>query len=184
MHLRFDQAQQALDNALEHLKREFSTIRAGRANPHMLDTIQVDVYGQMMPINQVANVTVVDASLITIKPWDKQNLEHIKKAIEKSDLGISPSLDSDLIRLPIPALTEERRVEYVKLMKAKSEEARIEVRQIRHDVIEGLDKDKESSRLTEDEYDAKLKQLQVYVEETNQKVENLSKDKEKELMTV
>lgn len=184
MHIKFAEAQTHLDNALEHLKQELSAIRAGRANPRLLDSIQVEVYGSMMPINQIANVTVVDASLITIKPWDKQNLEHIKKAIEKSDLGIAPSQDSDLIRLPIPALTEERRIEYVKLMKTKSEEARIEVRQIRRDVIEGLDGEKEASVLTEDEYDAKLKQLQVLVEDANLKIENLAKDKEKELLTV
>lgn len=184
MRTKFEQAQEKFLATVDHLKSELSAIRAGRANTSMFDGIMVDAYGQKMPINQLANINVVDATLVTIQPWDKSTIEFISKAIQQSDMGINPSVDGELIRLPLPALTEERRVEYVKLMKKKVEEGRIAVRQVRKDILVGLDMDKEDKEITEDQHASMSKQLQVIVDDANDKIEELSKQKEEELMHV
>src|SRR5690349_9281133 len=135
MKITFNQAQPKLNEVIEFLKKELGSIRAGRANPHLLDSVRAEVYGQMMPLNQLANINAVDATLLTVKPWDKSALEAILKGINQANLGLNPNIDGDQIRIAIPPLTEERRREYVKLMKAKMEEARIAARVIRKDVL-------------------------------------------------
>jgi ribosome recycling factor len=184
MHIKFEQANEKFLGTLEHLKAELSSVRAGRANTALVENILIDAYGQKLPLKQLANIIVADPSLLIVQPWDKGNMETIKKTIEFSDLGINPTVDSENIRLPIPSLTEERRVEFVKLMKTKLEEARITVRQIRKDIIIALDDDKEKGLLTEDTHKRQLKDLQDIVDKTNLKIEEIGKEKEADLMRV
>jgi len=184
MSIKYDEADKKFSNIIEHLNHSLNSIRAGRANTALVENIMVDAYGEKMPINQLANITVVDATLLLVQPWDTGNLETVKKTIELSDLGINPSVDGKNIRLPIPSLTEEKRVEYVKLMKSKLEEARIAIRQVRKDVIDGLDADKDNGALPEDDYDRLTKDLQKTVDKYNSEVEKVGKDKEAELMNV
>jgi ribosome recycling factor len=172
------------EHVLDALNKQLSTIKAGRANPHVLDNIFVDVYGQSMPINQIANINVVDSNLISIQPWDKSNIDAIKKAILQSDLGISPIVDGTIIKLPIPVLTEERRKGYVKLMKSKIEESKISVRQVRKELIDEYESMKKNKLITEDDFDTNQKKIQALVDKYNIAIEDIGKEKEKELMTV
>jgi len=135
-----------MDSSISSLKMEMSGIRAGRASPSMLDTIKVDVYGSKMPINQIGNITTPEPRLINIEIWDQGNVNAVEKAIRESDLGINPSIEGTLIRLPLPQLTEERKLEYIKLAKKIGEASKIAIRNIRRDGIEQfkkLEKDKE-----------------------------------------
>jgi ribosome recycling factor len=135
-----------MDSSISSLKIEMSGIRAGRASPSMLDTIKVDVYGSKMPINQIGNITTPEPRLINIEIWDQGNVNAVEKAIRESDLGINPSIEGTLIRLPLPQLTEERKLEYIKLAKKIGEAAKVAIRNIRRDGIEQfkkLEKDKE-----------------------------------------
>ena len=135
-----------MDSSISSLKMEMSGIRAGRASPSMLDTIKVDVYGSKMPINQVGNITTPEPRLINIDIWDQGNVNAVEKAIRESDLGINPSIEGTLIRLPLPQLTEERKLEYIKLAKKIGEASKVAIRNIRRDGIEQfkkLEKDKE-----------------------------------------
>lgn len=159
-------------------------MRAGRAQPQLLDSIKVEVYGQSMPVNQIGNITVVDATLMTVKPWDSNAVEPLMAALKDSDLGIQPILDGDTIKLPIPSLTEERRIEYVKLMKTKAEEAHIAVRQIRKDVKDTIDAQKDKNEITEDDQERFEKELQKLVDDANERIDKVAQDKEDELMTV
>lgn len=170
--------------ALEHLKGELNSIRAGRANIHLFDNIHVDAYGQKMPLNQVASINIVDATLVNLQPWDKGNIEAIKKAVLQSNLGINPIQEGDIIKLALPALTEERRLEFIKVMKTKVEEGRIAIRQIRKDVLLALEEEKKSTSMSEDDFAAKEKQLQNLVNDTNKEIDEIAKAKEDELMTV
>lgn len=181
MSVDLSKAQTKFDSTIDHLKLELGGLRAGRANTKLVEGIKVDAYGQPMPIEQVANINVADPSLLTIQPWDKSLVPAIEKAVSTANIGINPTVDGDIIRLPIPALTEERRKEYVKLMKQKLEEARIAVRQIRQDFlheIEGQD------GVSEDQLKGEEKRLQVLVDKTNETIEQIGEEKEKELMTV
>ncbi|WKZ28400.1 MAG: ribosome recycling factor [Candidatus Dojkabacteria bacterium] len=179
-----DQATTKFKDVLEHLRKDLSSMRAGRANPQMLDNIKVDVYSQLMPIVQVANITVVDASLLTVKPWDKSTVEAVTNAIKSSDIGIQPIVEGEVIKLPIPPLTEERRLDYVKVMKSKLEEARIAVRQVRKELLDEVGNQKDSNNLSEDDAERLEKQVQKLVDETNESIETIGKEKEKELMQV
>lgn len=184
MRITVEQAEQKFSEVADHLQKELTSIRAGRANPKLVEDIEALVYGQKMQIKQLANITVADPTLLIIQPWDKNSLAEIKKAIEQAEIGINPINDGEMLKLPIPALTEERRLEYVKIMKQKVEEARITVRQIRKDVLVGLDTMKKEKTVTEDEYTSKEKQLQKEVDKWNEKLERIAEDKESELLTV
>jgi ribosome recycling factor len=129
-----------MDKSIQSLKKDISTLRTGRANINMLDTVKVDVYGQLMPINQLATVSVPEARMITIQVWDKNNLNIIESAIQKSELGINPQVDGQLIRLRIPDLTEERRKDLIKILKNMCEKGKIAVRNIRREANEELKK--------------------------------------------
>jgi len=170
--------------SVNYLKDELRKIRAGRANPDMVKNIMVSAYDTQMPIEQLANINVVDPTLITIQPWDKTVIAEISKAIQSSDVGINPSIDGDLIRLPIPSLTSERRQEYVKLMKQKVEEARISIRQKRKDFLLDLEQMQKKENLPEEEKKRHEKGLQSLVEEMNTEVESISQSKEEELLKV
>lgn len=172
------------ETVIAHLKRELNNIRAGRANSSLVDEIKADVYGSQMPISQLATISVVDSSLITVQPWDKSNIDQIRKAIEIAEIGINPTVDGDLIRLPIPMLTEERRREYVKIMKGKLEEAKISIRQHRKDLLHQLSKEKKENSLSEDDCDAYEKELQKIVDDYNKMIDDIGRAKEQELLTV
>jgi len=150
-----------MDSSISSLKMEMSGIRAGRASPSMLDTIKVDVYGSKMPINQIGNITTPEPRLINIDIWDQGNVNAVEKAIRESDLGINPSIEGTLIRLPLPQLTEERKLEYIKLAKKIGEASKVAIRNIRRDGIEQFKKLEKDKEIGEDE----SKKLQSDIEE-------------------
>ena len=140
-----------MDSSISSLKMEMSGIRAGRASPSMLDTIKVDVYGSKIPINQIGNITTPEPRLINIDIWDQGNVSAVEKAIRESDLGINPSIEGTLIRLPLPQLTEERKLEYIKLAKKIGEASKVAIRNIRRDGIEQFKKLEKDKEIGEDE---------------------------------
>ncbi len=171
-----------MKKAVDSFKRDLQKIRTGRANAAMLDGIKVDYYGTPTPVNQVATVQVVDARLITVKPWEKSMLSVIDKAIRASDLGINPVSDSELVRLPIPPLTQERRKELAKVVNKQTEEARVAVRSARRDamdLVKDAEKDKE---ITEDERKTGEKKIQDLTDKYIAMVDDIAKAKEKEIM--
>lgn len=173
-----------IDKSIEALRRDLTRVRTGRAHAGMLDGIRIDYYGTPTPINQMANVNVPEARLITIKPWEKNQVKAIEKAIRESDLNLNPQVDGDLIRIPIPALTEERRKEMVKLTKKYGEEARVAVRKHRRDaneLIETLDNDGEVSG---DDADRAKKKVEDVVAEGIKQVDVVIAAKEKDILEV
>ena len=168
------------DKTLESLEKRFATVRAGRANPSSLDGIMVEYYGVMTPLKQLATISVPEARQLLIKPFDKGALSGIEKAILTSNLGYNPGNDGETIRIVIPELTEARRRELAKQVKAISEDAKVSVRNIRHDGLEDLKK----LELPEDEEKGVEKEIQDLVNEYNKKIEDLLKEKENELLTV
>ena len=169
-----------LDKAIEALEKRFATVRAGRANPSSLDGITVDYYGSMTPLKQLATISVPEARQLLIKPFDKSCLSGIEKAILASNLGYTPNNDGETIRIVIPELTEERRRELAKQVKALAEDAKVSVRNIRREALEDLEK----LELPEDEEKGMEKDIQEMVNGYNKKIEAKLKEKEKELLTV
>ncbi|MEI6462638.1 MAG: ribosome recycling factor [bacterium] len=169
---------------IDHLNQEFAKIRAGRPSVDILEGVLVEAYGSNMPINQVASVSVVDSNMILISPWDKTLLESIQKAIQKSNLGINPVVDGETIRLVFPALTEEKRKEFVKVCSAKAEEAKIGIRQHRKEYLQFLDSQKKESLITEDFQKSEEEKLQNSVDAQNAQIEALLKAKEEKLMKI
>lgn len=173
-----------MDKAVQALSRELATIRAGRANAAILDKVTVDYYGAPTPVNQLAGISVPEARLLVIQPYDKTVLGEIEKAILKSDLGLNPTNDGSVIRIAIPALTEERRKELVKLVKKEAEEAKVAVRNIRRDGNDDLKKLEKNSEITEDELRGYSEDIQKVTDSHIQKIDDVAKDKEKEIMSV
>lgn len=173
-----------MEKAVASLSRELASVRAGRASANLLDKISVDYYGAPTPVNQLGSISVPEARLLVIQPYDKTVLGDIEKAILKSDLGLTPSNDGSLIRLSIPALTEERRKELVKLVKKYAEEAKVAVRNIRRDGNDDLKKLEKNGEITEDELRSNTENVQKLTDEYIIKVDNVAKDKEKEIMEV
>lgn len=173
-----------MDSTISSLKTEMNGIRAGRASPSMLDTIKVDVYGSKMPINQIGNITTPEPRLINIEIWDKGNVSLVEKAIRESDLGINPNIEGTLIRLPLPQLTEERKLEYIKLAKKIGESSKIAIRNLRRDGIEQFKKMEKDKEISEDE----SKKLQSDIEEITSThiklIESLVSEKEVDLSKV
>ena len=173
-----------MDSSISSLKMEMSGIRAGRASPSMLDTIKVDVYGSKMPINQIGNITTPEPRLINIDIWDQGNVSAVEKAIRESDLGINPSIEGTLIRLPLPQLTEERKLEYIKLAKKIGEASKVAIRNIRRDGIEQFKKLEKDKEIGEDE----SKKLQSNIEEITlmhvKLIDSIVSDKEVDLSKV
>ena len=177
-------AEQGMQKAIEAFKRELSKVRTGRANLSLLDNVKIDYYGSPTPLNQVASLNVAEARLITIKPFDKTMLAEIDKAIQKSGLGLNPVTDSELVRLPIPPLTKERRKELAKLINKMTEDARVSVRSARrdgNDMLKAAEKDKE---LSEDDSKAGQKKIQEITDKFIGVVDGIGQDKEKEIMEV
>lgn len=178
------ETQDRMGKSIENLKKEFSRIRTGRATPSLLDGITVDYYGSIMPINQVATITIPEARLLIIQPWEKSMLGTIEKAIQASDLGLNPQNDGNLIRLPIPALTEDRRKELCKTSKKISEESKISLRNIRRDSNEKFKKAEKDKEITQDEQKKGLDEIQKLTDEYIKNVDELLANKEKEIMEV
>ena len=168
------------DKTIENLEKRFATVRAGRANPSSLDGVMVEYYGVMTPLKQLATISVPEARQLLIKPFDKGALAGIEKGILASNLGYTPGNDGETIRIVIPELTEERRRELAKQVKAISEDAKVSVRNIRHDGLEDLEK----MELPEDEEKGIEKEIQDLVNDYNKKIDSLLKEKEDELLTV
>lgn len=169
-----------MDKTLENLSKKFATVRAGRANPSSLDGVNVEYYGSMTPLKQLATISVPEARQLLIKPFDKGALGAIEKAILASNLGYNPGNDGETIRIVIPELTEERRHELAKQVKAISEDAKVSIRNIRHDGLEDVKK----CELPEDQEKGMEKDIQDLVNEYNKKIDSLLKEKEQELLTV
>ena len=168
----------------DNLMEELAAIRAGRANPHVLDKIMVDYYGVPTPVQQVGNVSVPEARIISIQPWDKSMLKPIEKAINMSDLGINPINDGTVVRLVFPELTEERRKQLTKEVKKKGEEAKVAIRNIRRDAMDLAKKLEKSSEITEDDLKRQTKDIQDLTEHMGDKIDKSVEAKNKELMTV
>ncbi len=177
-------AEEGMKKAIEAFKRDLAKVRTGRATTAMLDGIKVDYYGTPTPVNQVATVTVVDARLISVKPWEKNMVAVIEKAIRASDLGINPVADSDLVRLPIPPLTAERRKDLVKNVKKMTEEAKIAVRGSRRDAMDLLKDAEKEKEITEDERKLGEKRVQDLTDKFVASLDELSATKEKEIMEI
>jgi ribosome recycling factor len=171
-----------MKKAIDSFKRDLAKIRTGRANTSMLDGIKVDYYGTPTPVNQVATVQVVDARLITVKPWEKAMIAVIDKAIRASDLGINPVADSELVRLPIPPLTQERRRDLAKTVGKQTEEARVAVRSARRDAMEMIKEAEKDKEISEDERKKGEKAVQDLTDKYIAMVEDIAKAKEKEIM--
>jgi len=171
-----------MKKAVDSFKRDLQKIRTGRANTSMLDGIKVDYYGTPTPVNQVATVQVVDARLITVKPWEKNMIPVIDKAIRASDLGINPVADSELVRLPIPPLTQERRKDLAKTVGKQTEEARVAVRSARRDAMEMIKDAEKEKQISEDERKKGEKTIQDLTDRYIAQVEDIAKAKEKEIM--
>lgn len=174
------EVQDKMDKAITSYETRLKTVRAGRANPSSLDGVSVDYYGTLTPLKQLATISVPEATQLLIKPFDKSCLKDIERAIFESNLGYTPNNDGESIRIVIPALTEDRRKELIKQVKAMSEDAKVSVRNARH---EGLDKTKKSE-MSEDEIKEAEKNIQDLVNEYNKKIEAILKEKEQELLTV
>lgn len=173
-----------MTKAIAAYTRELASIRAGRANASLLDRITVDYYGAPTPINQLAGISVPEARLLVIQPYDKTVLGEIEKAILKSDLGLTPSNDGTIIRLSIPQLTEERRKELVKVVKKEAEEAKIAIRNVRRDGNDELKKLEKNGEITEDDQRGYSDDIQKITDDYITKVDALTKDKEKEILEV
>jgi ribosome recycling factor len=171
-----------MKKAVDSFKRDLQKIRTGRANAAMLDGIKVDYYGTPTPVNQVATVQVVDARLITVKPWEKAMLPVIDKAIRASDLGINPVSDSELVRLPIPPLTQERRKELAKVVNKQTEEARVAVRSARRDAMDMVKDAEKDKQITEDDRKGGEKKIQDLTDKYIAMLDDIAKAKEKEIM--
>lgn len=178
------EAVQAFVAAIEGLKRELVKVRTGRANPALLDGVRVDYYGVPTPLNQMAAIQIPDARLIVVKPWDKTVLSLIEKALNEADIGISPQNDGEVIRLPIPPLTEERRKEFVKLARGKGEDARIAVRNARRDANELLKETQKGGDITEDDLRRALEKTQEETDKYIAQVDDILGKKEKEIMQI
>ena len=173
-----------MDKSIEAFTKELSSLRTGRANAAMLDLVKVDVYGQQMPINQIASITTPEPRMINIQVWDQNNVALIDAAIQKSELGLNPQIDGQLIRLPIPELNEERRTELKKLIKNMGEKCKISIRNIRRDANEELKKLLKSKEIGEDDEKIHEKKIQTITDNHIKLVEEKVSSKEKEIMTI
>ena len=173
-----------MDKAVKVIKDEFTHIRTGRASTALIDGIKIPYYGVLTPLKQIANISIPESNLIVIQPWDKSCLSEIEKAIWKSDLGLSPFSDGNVIRLSIPPLNEERRKELVKLVKKEAEKGRIAVRNIRREINDLLKKYEKDSSISEDEYKEYQKKVQTSTDEYIEKIDELLELKEKEIMEI
>jgi ribosome recycling factor len=173
-----------MDKTIEVFTKELSSLRTGRANAAMLDLVKVDVYGQLMPINQVGSITTPEPRMINIQVWDQNNVSLIDSAIKKSELGLNPQIDGQLIRLPVPELNEERRIELKKMIKSMGEKCKVSIRNIRREANEELKKILKSKEISEDEEKTFEKNIQTITDKHISIVDEKVISKEKEIMTI
>ena len=175
---------QKMDKTIEVFAKELTSLRTGRANASMLDLIKVDVYGQSMPINQVASITTPEARMINIQVWDANNVQLVDSAIQKSELGLNPQVDGQLIRLPVPNLSEERRAEMKKVIKSMGEKCKVSVRNIRREANDDLKSLLKNKDIGEDDEKKFEKIVQTFTDEHIKKIDEKVETKEKEIMTI
>lgn len=180
----FKDLRESIVKAHEALKRDLAKVRTGRANAAMLEGVRVDYYGTTTPLAQMASINVPEPRLLTVKPWDKSVMKAVEKAIREAELGFNPQIDSDIIRVPIPALTEERRKEMVKLAKKQGEEAKVSVRGARRDALELLSELAKDGEVSEDEIDRAKKKAEEIVAEGTKQVDSFVAHKEKDILEV
>lgn len=180
----YTEAQGQMERSLEALRREFNSVRTGKASPALLDTIRVDAYGSKMPLNQVASVNSPEPRMLIVQPWDKGLMNEIEKSIRNSDLGLNPSNDGNLIRVPIPALNEERRREMVRMLHKIAEEGRIAVRHARQEANKEIKQQQSDHAISEDDARREMDRIQKLTDEYIGKVDHLLKAKEEEVMEV
>lgn len=180
----FSAARTRMEKAVEDFRKELASVRTGRANAAILDHVRVDYHGTPMPVNQLGNVTVPDATMLMITPWDPSAVPLIDKAIRSSDLGLNPTTDGKVVRIPIPSPTEERRKELVKLIHKALENHRTAVRNIRRDIKEAIDKLEKDKKISQDEQKRALEELEKLSHSETKKIEDLSAAKEKEVMEI
>jgi len=179
-----DELASSMKKTLESLRRELSKVRTGRAHPSILDRVRVDYYGVSTPISQMANVGVPDASMLSVKPWEKQQAQAIAKAIRESGLGLNPQVDGDLIRIPIPPLTEERRKEMVKLTKRNGEDAKIAIRQHRRDAMDMIAEATKEGEVREDDGERAKKKVEDTVSDHVKQVDQTVTERDAQIMEV
>ena len=175
---------QKMDKTIEVFSKELTSLRTGRANASMLDLVKVDVYGQVMPLNQVSSITTPDARTINIQVWDLNNVPLVDTAIKKSELGLNPQIDGQLIRLPVPDLNEERRTEIKKLIKSMGEKCKISIRNIRREANDELKSLVKKKEISEDDEKINEKIVQTFTDEHIKTIDNKVETKEKEIMTI
>ena len=173
-----------IDKGIEAFKRDLTKVRTGRANLAILDGVRVDYYGQLTPISQMATISVPEARLLTVKPWDKSQVQAVEKAIRESDLGLNPQVDGELIRIPIPSLSEERRRDLVKVAKKHGEECKVGIRKARHDALDLLAEMKQAGEASEDAIERAKKRAEELVGEAGQKVDQIIQSKEKDILAI
>jgi ribosome recycling factor len=174
----------SVSKAQDALKRDLAKLRAGRATPALLEGIRVDYYGALTPLAQMAHVNVPEPRLITIKPWDKTQIKAVEKALRESDLGLNPQADGDIIRVPLPPLTEERRKEFVKIARKYSEECKVAIRKVRHDALDMLSEIENDGEASADEVDRAKKRAEDAIAEATKQVDGIVANKEKDIMEV
>jgi len=177
-------ARKRMDDALEAVRREFSTVRTGKASPAILDTVKVEAYGQQMPINQVASVSTPEPSLLVVQPFDKTTLPDIERAIMTADLGLNPANDGNIIRIPIPPLNEERRKEYVKLLHKMAEDGKISIRHARKTANDEIKEAIKEHEVGEDDGHRQLETVQTMTDEYSARIDEMLAKKEKEIMAI
>jgi ribosome recycling factor len=177
-------ASQKMDRAVEALRREFSSVRTGKASPALLDTVRVEAYGSHVPLNQVATVSAPEPRLLVVQPWDRGMIGPIEKALQTSDLGLNPSNDGKVVRVPIPALTEERRREYVRILHRMAEEGRVAVRLARKEANDEIKQRQKDGDISEDEARREQDEVQKLTDRHVQQIDDLMKHKEAEVMEV
>ena len=173
-----------MDKSIKSLKKDLSTLRTGRANPNMLDTIKIDVYGQMMPIEQLATISVPEARLISVQVWDKSNITLIDSAIQKSEVGINPQIDGQIIRLRVPDLTEERRKDLIKILKNMGEKGKVSIRNVRREANEELKNKLKDKKISEDENKSFEKNIQKLTDLSIENIDKILSEKEKEILQI
>ena len=177
-------AKHRMDKTMENFQDELAKVRTGRATPALLDTVKIDYYGQTVPINQAATVTVPEPRLIVVQPWEKNLIGIIENAILKADLGLNPGNDGTFIRIPVPQLSEERRKDLVKLVHKFTEDAKVAIRNVRRDVNDHLKKLEKNHEISEDELSVELDKTQDLTDNHTKKIDDISKQKETEVMEV
>lgn len=177
-------AESRMKKAIEALQRELTTVRTGRASPALVERVEVDYYGAMTPLNQLAGISAPEARLLVIQPWDKGSINAIEKAIRSADLGVNPTNDGDLIRISIPALTEERRKEMVKIVRSKIEDARVAIRNIRRDAISQVKELAQEKMISEDDERRGEQEIQDLTDKHIAQAEKIGKEKEDDVLEV